>query len=224
MQSQDQQTRTPDALTHPGAAEWMAFLYGEVAPERKRELETHHAQCPACAAKVKEWRAGLTALDEWALPVPRATSPASRPVLRELFPALKWAAAAAVVLLLGFGLGRRTSPAATEIGALKASVGQLTESAQREQRRGWSNSVDIATLAANMAILRLLADSSQWQTQSDQQTLALALADLEGRLGRLRAELETVAVNTENGFEQTHQNLTRLASHTLPAQNKPTEP
>src|SRR2546430_7813522 len=42
--------------------------------------------------------------------------------LPQWFPALRWAAAAAVVLALGFALGRQSSNAKAELAALKNSV------------------------------------------------------------------------------------------------------
>jgi hypothetical protein len=35
-------------------------------------------------------------------------------------------------------------------------------------------------------------------------------------LGRVRSDLQTVAVNTEAGFEATHQGLAQLASYSIP--------
>ena len=57
MQSQETNTRTTGALKHPDAAEWMAFLYAEVAPERRRELEDHLGHCADCSAQMDMWRA-----------------------------------------------------------------------------------------------------------------------------------------------------------------------
>jgi anti-sigma-K factor RskA len=134
-------------------------------------------------------------------------------------PVLKWAAAAALVLGVGFALGRQTSPASAQLVELKASVAQLAESVQRERGVNLSNSVNFATAAANNEALRLLSEYSRLQAEqrmADQQAVALALRNFETRLGRLRTELETVALNTENGFEQTHENLTRLASFSAP--------
>jgi len=90
MQPQDSANRTAGAVKHPDATEWMAFLYGEIAPERKRELDKHLAECTACTEQVSAWRSGMTALDDWKIPVTRATTPWALPVL-------KWAAAAAVM-------------------------------------------------------------------------------------------------------------------------------
>ena len=222
MQSQDPTTRTAGALNHPESAEWMAFLYAEVAPQRKRELETHLAQCPDCAARLKSWRVSMGALDSWKL-APRQ-APGSTAPWREFWrPVLKWAAAAAVVLGFGFALGRQTSPTVSELGALKESVAQLAKTVERERGLTLSNSLDIATTAANAETMRLLSDYSRLQAgqrTADQQVVAVALKNFDSRLGKLRAELETVALNTEDGFEQTHQNLSRLVSYSLPTEKQ----
>lgn len=212
MQSQDSTHRTAGAVKHPDATEWMAFLYGEAAPERKRELETHRAGCAACAEQVSAWRSGMCALDEWNLPARRQT-------VRRGLPVLKWAAAAALVLGVGFVLGRQISPAGSELAELKATVAQLAQAVQRERGLNLTNSVSVATAAANTETLRLLSGYSQLQAEqrsTDQQAIALAMRNFETRLGRLRTELETVALNTETGFEQTRENLTRLASFSAP--------
>ena len=43
MQSQDSNIGTTDTVKHPNSSEWMSFLYGECAPERRRELDAHLA-------------------------------------------------------------------------------------------------------------------------------------------------------------------------------------
>jgi negative regulator of sigma E activity len=190
----------------------MAFLYGEVAPERTRELDQHLVECAACAEQVSAWRSGMSALDDWKLPAMRATRPWALPVV-------KWAAAAAVVLCVGFVLGRQTSPASAELTELKASVTQLADTLKRQQGEQLTNTVTLATAAANAETVRLLSGYSQLQAEqrySDQQTIGVTLRGFETRLNRLRTELETVALNTENGFEQTHDNLTRLAAYSAP--------
>ena len=199
-------------MKHPDATEWMAFLYGEVAPERKRDLDKHLAECAACAQQVSAWRSGMTALDDWKLPAARATTPWALPVL-------KWAAAAAAVLCVGFVLGRQTSSASAELVELKTSVAQLADTLKRQQGEQLTNTVTLATAAANAETVRLLSRYSLLQAEqrySDQQAIAVTMRSFETRLGRLRTELETVALNTENGFEQTHENLTRLASYSAP--------
>ena len=104
MQSQDANTRSAGAVNHPSAEEWMAYLYNELAPERKRELRAHLAQCGDCGKQLHQWRASMLALDDWKMPAPRLKVLAQPPVTL-----LKWAAAAAVVLVAGFAIGRQTS-------------------------------------------------------------------------------------------------------------------
>lgn len=218
MQSQETNTRTAAAVKHPEAAEWMAFLYAEVAPERRCELEDHLAHCADCSAQVKTWRASGKALDEWQLPAMQRTSSAARAASRPWWPALKWAAAA-LVLGLGFAFGRQTSPNTADLAALKMSVAQLADAVQRERDASLSNTVSVATAAANTEAIRLLSEYAQVEAEgrnADKQAVSLALRNFESRLARLRAELETVALNTENGFEQTHENLTRLVSFSAP--------
>ena len=207
-------------MKHPDATEWIAFLYGELAPERKRELKAHLAGCAVCAAEMTNWRSGMAALDDWKLPATRQNT-------RWVLPVLKWAAAAGLVLSMGFVIGRQTSPVNAELVELKATVAQLAESVQRERGVNLTNSVNIATAAANTETLRLLSEYSQLQAEqrtTDQQAIALTLRSFETRLGRLRTELETVALNTENGFEQTRENLTRLASYSAPLPNDAARP
>ena len=211
MQSQDSNTGTAGAVKHPDSSEWMSFLYGECAPEQRRELDTHLAACPACAAQVQTWRGSMNALDEWPLP-------ARRKAQRQWMPAVRWAAAAAIVLSVGFGLGRQSSTARAEVDALRTSVADLTAIVEREHNYNLSNSVAIAA-TANTETLRLLAEYSRLQQQqraADQEVMKTALRAFDFRLGRVRSDLQTVAVNTEAGFEQTHENLAQLVSTSLP--------
>lgn len=209
MQSQDANSGTASGIGHPDSAEWMAFLYGELPVERQQELSRHLAECANCAEQVSVWRVSMASLDEWKLA-------ALKPPVRQRSVAFKWAAAAALILAVGFVLGRQGSPRAAELAHLEKSVAQISQSVL-------SNAVANATTAANAESLRLLAEYSQLQEgrrSADQRALALTLQSLETRVARLRAELETVAVNTEDGFEQTQQNMNRLVSFSVPMRNQ----
>ena len=200
-------------MNHPTHSEWMAFLYGELPPAKRREFGAHLAGCAACAAEVQTWRAGMDALPQWDLPAIRST-----PRL-QWWPTLKWAVAAALVLGFCFLLGRQTSPAAAELTALKATVAKLEQSVRREADFDPADAVQSATTAANAETLRLLAEFSLLQDDqraADQRALNLTLQAFNLRLQKLRGELETVALNTETGFQQTHENLTHLVSLSLP--------
>ncbi|HEX5218282.1 MAG TPA: zf-HC2 domain-containing protein [Verrucomicrobiae bacterium] len=204
MQSQDANPRSAGAVNHPGAEEWMAYLYNELAPERKRELHAHLAQCGDCGKQLHQWRAGMLALDEWKTPAPRLKVFAQPPVTL-----VKWAAAAVVVLVAGFAVGRQSSNAAREVAELKNSVTQLTERMNEERA---------ATSAMREQSLRLLSEYARLDEAhrtEDREAVELALRDIDSRLFKLRSELETVAVNTETGFRQTKEGLTTLASYTV---------
>ncbi len=208
MQSQESNTGTAGNVKHPDASEWMDYLYREVASERRRELEAHLAECADCTKLVADWRDSMATLNQWKLPRMRRR-------LNRWLPAFKWAAAAAVVLIFGFALGRQTSSNARDVAGLKASVAQLSDLVQRQNAAAISNSVVLATRAASTEVARVLSDYAELQDAqrtSDQQAVAAALNNFDTRLAALRTELETVAVNTATGFEQTHDNLTRLAS------------
>ncbi len=216
MQYQDQNERTSGAVEHPDNKEWMAFLYRELAPARTRELRAHLAHCAPCAEQIKAWRTSLSALDAWTLPVPR-------PAPRQWLPVLKWATATALVLGLGVGLGRQTAPAAGDFAQLKASVAQLADTLQRERNQNAA----LALSAAGAETARLLAEYAGTQDEqraADRESFKLALQALDSRFTRLQSQLETVAVNTEDGFQQTRQNLTRLASYSLPANSRFSSP
>jgi hypothetical protein len=181
----------------------MAFLYGEAPAQTKRELYAHLDACSTCAAQVKAWRASMTDLDSWRLPRRRATV--------VLLPVAKWASAAAVLMLLGFFLGRRGTPSASEVAELKASVVQLNQLVQNQSASTLSNSVAAATDQTT----KLLADYSRSQEEqriADQAALNLAIRGLQARINRVDSDLQIVADNTESGFEQTHENIARIVS------------
>jgi len=211
MESQDSNTGTAGTVNHPNSNEWMSFLYGECAPKRRHELDAHLTTCPTCAAQMQAWRGGMNALDEWPLP-------ARRHARRQWLPAVKWAAAAAIVLAVGIAIGRQTSNTRAELDALKSSLADLTALVEREHNLNLSNSIAVAS-SANTEALRLLNDYAQLQQQqraADQEVIRTALRSFDLRLGRVRSDLQTVAVNTEAGFELTHQNMAQLAAYTIP--------
>jgi hypothetical protein len=205
---QESENKNIGAVNHPAEAEWMGYLYNEIAPERKRELQSHLKQCDKCRQQMNLWRSGVSALDDWKLP-------AVRPVVRSWQPiiALKWAAAAVVMLSVGFAVGRQNSHATREVAELKNSIQQLASTVQ-----------SVRETAANQDLAQSFADYARVNDESraeERQKLALALRDIDLRLLRLRGEIETVAVNTESGFEQTRDGLSQLATIAT-ADRKPT--
>jgi hypothetical protein len=223
MESEESISRTAGPLNHPQPEEWVEFLYEETPGPRRRQIEAHIANCPTCAGKMKSWSETLQALDRFELPV------IARPA-KSWMPAFRLAAAAAVMLAagLGFAIGKRSSSSA-EVEELRHSVAQMELMLQSNQTLVYSNSIFAATTAANEETLRLLADFAHSQDEkllTDRQAVGLALTDFEARLGKVHRDLETVAVNTQTGFQQTRQNLTELVAYFPPnaPANIPTAP
>jgi hypothetical protein len=198
----------------------MALLYDEVSPAQRAELTAHLAHCARCDAQMRTWRQSLQALDTWTLP------PARRQP-RPWSTAVQWAAVAAVVLILGFAWGRMTSPQAAEMRTLRAEVARLSIELPRQHAEDLKRVALAATESASAETVRLLtefAKASEEQRATDKEALANAIKRIDARFNVLRGEIETVAINTQTTFEQTHQNLTRLAALNLPDAETPTQP
>ena len=179
-------------MNHPNHEEWMSFLYGELPPELHAESAQHLETCAACRAQVAAWRSTLADLDAWRVP-----AGTSRPA-RWLQP-LKWGIAAALLLGAGFGFARLTTP---DAATLRAAV----ESEIRQQ-----TSRDFARLARSLEAGRA----------EDRQAMLEILQKLESQrasnFAALRKELETVAVLTEDGLQDTRDRLVQLASVSQPS-------
>jgi len=214
MESKESTAGTAGALNHPDANEWIEFLYEETPAPRRRQIEAHLGSCPSCASKVNSWRETLESLDRFELPVPAARAK------RGWMPAFRLAAAAVLVLAagLGFALGKRSSSSA-EVEKLRHSVAQMELMLQSSQTLNYSNTIFAATAAANEETIRLLADFAHSQDEkllADRRSVGLVLQDFETRLTKVHRDLETVAVNTQTGFQQTRRNLSDLVAYFPP--------
>src|SRR5436190_9725701 len=114
-------------MKHPNQDEWMPYLFGEASPKTARTLDEHLAHCPACRTQVESWRRTLKRLDAWEVPARRKRAAYAQPAVR-------WAIAAAIVLGLGFGLGRFSSEraAAQSRRQLEASVKSMVAAQVRD--------------------------------------------------------------------------------------------
>jgi hypothetical protein len=205
--------------THPTPEEWMSFLYDEDSPTRHAELGAHLRQCAECRGQVQTWRGSMTALDAWTEPQPRRRwAPA---------PALRWAAAAAVVLGLGIGVGRMTSSAQAEMQqlttALRAEMDtrlgiarEEFDRAMQQQREEFAEVVHAAAVEAAgeeaEVLFARIANVINQRHETDQETYLAALKEMEERYATLRRDLDTVAVNADDGFSQAREQLIELAA------------
>ena len=100
-------------MNHPKREEWAPYLFGETKLEVRRELNAHLKECADCRQEIENWQRSLARLDAWKL------QPVPKPGLN-FAPYLNWAAAAALLLLLGFGIGRLTAKA--DVDKVRAAI------------------------------------------------------------------------------------------------------
>jgi hypothetical protein len=104
-------------MNHPKPEDWIPWLCNEAPPETTGRLQEHLAQCPECAQEISAWQRVAQRLEHWDGPVQTKAG-----ILAWFPPALKWAAAALVVLGAGIGIGRLTAPAAPDFHRLRADL------------------------------------------------------------------------------------------------------
>jgi hypothetical protein len=215
-------------MNHPTREEWMSYLYDESAAPERAALAGHLRQCPECASKLNDWQISMQGLNGWRLPVKRSRRAPARPVLQ-------WAAAAAIALLAGFGLGRLTAGSADAAKVRAAIEPQLRESLRQEFVRLLRTELDraaSATLAASgdqtrehLAILTRAVEAGR---ADDARRVRAALERLESQHATdfllLKKDLDTVAVNTDAGLRLTEQQLIQFANYSRPANSADPNP
>jgi anti-sigma factor RsiW len=209
-------------MNHPNRETWMSYLYDELSGSERKQAAAHLAECPECQAQVAAWRATTSALNAWKLPRRRE----GRPVF--LQPVFQWAAAAVVVLSVGFGVGRLTAPAAN-VEQVRAA---LEPSLRRQLQAEFLQTVRTELAQASARTLEASREETkQWlagfasqveQTRDeDRQAVRTALAALRQEQLTDRRDLETVAVLTGAGLRQTQQQLVQLASYPVATPTTP---
>lgn len=115
-------------MTHPTREEWMAYLYGELDTQKETTLKSHLQECPQCEHEVAAWRGAMAALDMWQLPGNHKSAFRLRQVTRR---AVRWAAAAALLIAAGYVAGRVSAPRPLDREQLFVSLKSSLEPAIR---------------------------------------------------------------------------------------------
>ncbi len=208
-------------MKHPEPHQWMAFLYGEVSREERLDLDAHLAVCPDCARRLGRWRETQGLLD--AAGVPERKTPA-----RSWQPMLLRAAAAALVLGLGFALGRQGTVSEDQLDRRLVELrGQLKTdlSAQRDSdlRQVAEASARVAR-TENREFFEAFFQRYQAARAEDRRDLVSALQAIDERrvaeTAELRGSLASLASSTGTGFEQAQHQMRWLTSY-LPAARPP---
>jgi hypothetical protein len=213
-------------MNHPKPEDWTPYVFDELDTARRRELEEHLQDCAHCRDQVAEWQRTITRLDAWKLPAPGA-----RVLLTPLF---KWAAAAVVILGIGFLAGRWSRPNPAEVAALARAEAQTA--ARSELRDGL-----LLALAPENPVR---ADPFQGQLRQDAQTILLRwtgevlrtsqeeerratlalFKQLEQRQANeyfaLRHDVETLAAEADDRLQQNGREIVQLESTYRSAKDK----
>jgi hypothetical protein len=205
-------------MNHPKHEELVPYLFGEAKTAERRRLKQHLRVCPECRDELAGWRRSLKQLDARKLPPPERPRAAFEP-------ALKWALAAAVVVVLGagFAIGRLTSAAAGVEKARAAIEPRLRqEFAQMLRSELERAAADRMTAVGEQAEVRLVerAEALAAKHEEDTQAIYAALARSEAQhladYIALKQDVDTLAVNTDAGLRLTEQQLVQLADATSP--------
>lgn len=183
-------------MTHPTHEDWMDLLYSEAEPLRRRELEEHLAQCEVCSLKFEGWRGTAQSLTATFRPAENIRSSPQAGVIR-------WAAAAAVVFLLGVTGG----------WIAKAQGGSKDLEALRQE-------FTTALSEESAAIRAELAEATRQELaearQLDRQLLEAAVQQfderMEERLAQVQSQLVAAAWEARNGLQAAGETLAHFAS------------
>ena len=209
-------------MNHPTREEWMSYLYDELTTEEHSSLAAHLAVCPDCKTRVSDWRTARKNLDVWQLPARPARVPLQRPLVR-------WAAAAALMIGFGFGVGRFATPATANAGKIRAAIEpEIRQQLRQEFTQLLRDELDktaSATLAASGEQTKHwvedYAQALETKRTEDSQAIYAALNKLESqRLAdfvSLKKDVDTVAWWTDAGLRRARQELVQLADYTQPA-------
>jgi len=203
---------TNDSKPHPAPEEWADYLYGELPPEHRARVDEHVRGCAECQRQTDQWRETMGALNAWKVPRQSRLVPTITVYAR-------WAAAAAVVLGLGWLGGRFSVPE----GALSARLrAELLPALKQEVRQEFQAELAAAIKASDERTQDRLVELAQAWTQArqeDQQTTGALYQrlDRQQRLdnANLRRDLETVAVVAQTAIGATQDQLTQLAANSL---------
>jgi hypothetical protein len=190
-------------MKHPEREEWVPFIFGEINASQKQQLESHLKSCAECREEVENWQRSVGRLDSWKLP--RIPRPRANSV-----PLVKWAAAAAVVLSIGFGLGR--------IIAARMDAEKVRAAVERDIRSEFAQIARDEAAKTAAAGLKAFSQNVETRRAADNRVIFAVLDRLETQHTTdclaLKKELDTVALNADAGLRLTEEQFVQLADTT----------
>jgi anti-sigma factor RsiW len=176
----------------------VAFLYGEIEGESRREVERHLRTCPACAHEVEGLQAVRQDLESWLPPepdlgftiVPKATPAPASSRWASLAALPAWAQVAAAVLMMGAGVAIANVQVRYDARGLVVTTGWMPPQAAEPVPGISSSPVPAATTSGPAA------DAQGWRP-----ALTALEQELRGELAQIRRAAETPAVSTRVSAE-----------------------
>ncbi len=187
-------------MNHPELEKLVSYSFGELKSNERRQLKAHLRACTQCRNTVETWRRSLNRLDAWKLP-------AQRKPIGAFAPFFQWATAAALVLCAGVAIGR-VSATRLDVKTVRAAI----EPELRQEIMRASRQTDEAIAA--------FAKALESRRAEDNKAIFAVFDKLESQHAAdvlaLKKELDTVALNTDAGLQQTEQQFAQLAGSSQP--------
>jgi hypothetical protein len=220
-------------MNHPTQEQWMEYLYDEIPPTQKKELESHLKGCAPCREKRAELQGTAETLDRW-----RVELPAKHELAPSWQPAAKWAVAAALLVTTAFATGRMSRPE-VDLAALQAEISKPLEAKMQNEiqvvsARVWAAAqadlqaefatqlqavADKALVEANATTkehLEQLALTLTALREEDKKSFVLTLEAFEQQrlsdLRSMREDIERVAVFSDQSYRSAQRQFVELAS------------
>jgi|GEM_PF-1463428 len=178
-------------MNHPTSEDWVQFLYKEQTPEKHHEMEQHLATCQKCHEQVLAMKTTMAQLDEWKIPQRKR-------VTLNFVLIFKWAAAACLILLLGFAAGRVS--AKPDMAQIRAAI---EPELKRELKQELAQMIQTEVVRASENVLTTASDHADKVAAIYAQTI----------YSTLKTDVDTVAVHTDAGLRKTAQQLNQLTDY-----------
>lgn len=190
-------------MTHPSREDLVCYLYDELDATARPAVADHLKDCAECRQTLESLQAVRRGLAEWQIAdAPRIA--AVRKARLALPTVVRWAASAAAMVALGFGLARWSTP---NPEAARAAIAAEVRQELRQELQQFASSQDARLREYREAMTTVLG-----------QMEAQRVADYAD----LRRDMETVAITAETGLRSTSKGLYQLAAianRSKPAQN-----
>jgi hypothetical protein len=216
---QDDGTREAFDPKHPSPAQWVGWLYGECTRREHARLEAHLEACAECRGQLSRWQTVTRELNAGALPK-------SQPARASWLPVIKWAAAALLVLGVGFMLGWRSHNPEREFAAWRQQLKSEWQGDFRQSAAQLQTDLETSQKAAATELASRVLDYSRKAIEQYAQQFARnyettrqtesalvwdrlqALEDQRAEdYSALRKDLETLALTAAGEFWKTRRQL-----------------